>query len=71
MEYPLPVAKRNGIGKSKDNKMGMEQMNNKKTRHIVIATHPEKNMSTMREHEEEDQHYPLCTIEPQAQSMLL
>ena len=42
------------MGKPKDNKTGMEWMNNKKTRHIVIATHTKKNMSTTREHEEED-----------------
>ena len=54
MEYPLLVVKRNGVGKSKDNKMGVEQMNNKKTRHIVIAIHTKKNMSTTREHKEED-----------------
>ena len=42
------------MGESKDNKMGMKWMNNKKTRHIVVATHTKKNMSTTREHKEED-----------------
>ena len=54
MEYPLLVVQRNGLGKSKDNKTGMEQMNNKKTRRIVVATHTKENMSMTREHEEED-----------------
>ena len=47
-------SKRNSMGKSKDNEVGMKQMNNKKTRHIVVVTHAKENISTTREHEEED-----------------
>ena len=67
------------MGKSKDNEVGMKQMNNKKTRRIVVVTHAKENISTTREHEEEDVQRkeencnitPFVPFEPQAQSTLL
>ena len=48
MEYPLPVVRENGMGKSKDKHVRVKRMYYEKQRNIIIPTHPEEDMKAMR-----------------------
>ena len=48
MEYPLPVVKENGVGRSKSNHARVNRMNDEKQRNIIVLTHSKEDMNATR-----------------------
>ena len=48
VEYPLPVVKVNSVGKLEDNHTRMKGMNEEEQGNVIVSTHPQEDMDTLR-----------------------